>query len=182
MATISRDNPCLSITSVARDRLPVFRTDALKKIVCAALDEARHSGAFSIFAYVIMPDHLHLITDGARKPSDTLRFVNGISSHRVISYLKENNYTASLIKLRDTQKARGHAYSLWDGHSNFLPVFGESFFMQRVNYIHQNPVRAGLAACAEDYQWSSIRCWSRRILADEPLLVDLNKIVWRKPR
>ena len=58
MATISRDNPCLSITSVAHDRLPVFRTDALKQIICAALDEARQSGGFAIFAYVVMPDHL----------------------------------------------------------------------------------------------------------------------------
>ena len=77
MATISRDSPCLFITSVAHDRLPVFRTDALKRIVCAALDEARHSGRFAIFAYVIMSDHFHLITEGTLKPSDTLRFVNG---------------------------------------------------------------------------------------------------------
>jgi REP element-mobilizing transposase RayT len=182
MATICRDTPCLSITSVARDRLPVFRVDAMKRIVCAALDEARHSGGFAIFAYAIMTDHLHLITDGALKPSDTLRFINGISSHRVISYLRENQYTTSLAKLRDTQKARGHAYSLWDGHSNVLPVFSETFFMQRVNYIHQNPVRAGLAERAEDYPWSSARCWSRRILEDEPLLMDLSKIVWRRPR
>ena len=182
MATISRDNPCLSITSVAHDRLPVFRTDALKKIVCAPLDEARHSAGFAIFAYVIMPDHLHLITDGALKPSDTLRFVNGISSHRVISYLREKHYTTSLAKLRDAKKARRHAYSLWDGHSHLLPLFSESFFMQRVNYIHQNPVRAGLAERAEDYRWSSARCWSRWPREDEPLLMDLDKIVWRRPR
>jgi REP element-mobilizing transposase RayT len=182
MVTISRDNPCLSIASVARDRLPVFRTDALKEIVCAALDEARHSAGFAIFAYVIMPDHLHLITDGALKSSDTLRFVNGISSHRVISYLKEKRYTTSLAKLRDAEKARGHAYSLWDGHSHVLPLFSESFFMQRVNYIHQNPVRAGLAERAEDYRWSSARCWSRWPREDEPLLMDLDKIVWRRPR
>jgi REP element-mobilizing transposase RayT len=74
---MSRDNPCLSITSVARDRLPVFRNDAVKKIVCAAFDEARHSGGFAIFAYIIMPDHLHIITDGALKVRDTLRFLKG---------------------------------------------------------------------------------------------------------
>jgi REP element-mobilizing transposase RayT len=152
MATISRDTPSLSITSVTHDRLPVFRTDAMKRIMCAALDEARHSGGFSIFAYTIMDDHFYLITEGALKPSDTLRFVNGISSHRVISYLKENNYTTSPAKLRDTEKARKHEYSLWDGHSNVLPVFSERLFMQRVNYIHQNPVRAGLAARAEEYR------------------------------
>ena len=182
MATISRDNPCLSITSVAHDRLPVFRTDALKKIVCAALDEARHSGGFAIFAYVIMPDHLHIIADGTLKVSDTLRFLNGISSHRVINYLKENNHTTSLAKLRDAPKARGHSHSLWDGHSHALPLFSETFFMQRVNYIHQNPVRAGLVERAEDYRWSSIRCWNRWPREDEPLAVDLDKIVWHKPR
>lgn len=182
MTTISRDTPCFSITSVARDRLPVFGKDTMKKIVGAALDEARHSGAFAIFAYVIMPDHLHLITDGARKPSDTLRFINGISSHRVIAYLKENHYTTSLAKLRNAKKARGHEYSLWDGHSNVLLVTSENVFMQRVNYIHQNPVRAGLVVRAEDYRWSSARCWSRRPLEDEPLLMDLDKIVWWRVR
>lgn len=182
MATISRDRPCLSITNVAHDRLPVFRTDAMKKIVCAALDEARRSGGFAIFAYVIMPEHLHIITDGALKPSDTLRFLNGISSHRVIDYLKEYNYTTSLAKLRDAPKARKHTYSLWDGHSQALPLFSESLFMQRVNYIHQNPVRAGLVERAEDYRWSSIRRWNRWPREDEPLLMDLDKIVWRKSR
>ena len=140
MATISRDTPCLSVTSVARDRLPVFRKEAVKQIVCAALDEARHSGGFAIFAYAIMPDHLHIMTDGARKPSDTLRFINGITSHKVIGYLKEDNYRTSLAKLRDTKKARGHEYSLWDGHSNVLLVTSENVFMQRVSYIHQNPL------------------------------------------
>jgi putative transposase len=182
MVTISRDNPCLSITSAAHDRLPVFRTDAIKEIVCAALDEAGRSGGFAIFAYVIMPDHLHIITDGARKPSDTLRFLNGISSHRVICHLKENNYASSLAKLRDAPKARGHAHSLWDGHSHALGLFSESFFVQRVNYIHQNPVRAGLVERPEDYRWSSIRCWNRWPQEDEPLTMDLDGIVWRKPR
>jgi REP element-mobilizing transposase RayT len=110
--TISRDTPCLSITSVAHDRLRVFGKDALKEVACAALDEARRSGGFAIFTYVLMPDHLHVITDGTRKPSDTLRFINGIVSHRVIGHLKQNNFTTSLAKLRDAKKARRHEYSL----------------------------------------------------------------------
>jgi len=154
----------------------------MKNIACSALDEARRSGRFAIFAYVIMPDQLHLITNGARKPSDTLRFINGITGHRVIGYLKEEGYTASLEKLRDTKKARGDKYSLWDGHSNVFLVTSESIFMQRVNYIHQNPVRAGLVVQAKDYRWSSTRCWSRRILEDEPILMDLKQIIWRTPR
>jgi len=144
MVTISKDTPCLFITTVARDRLPVFRTDALKGVACAALDEARRSGGFALFAYVIMAEHLHALADGTLKGSETLRYINGILSHRVIGYLKEGGFTISLEKLRGAPKGRGHEYSLVDHHSNALPVFSESFFMQKVNYIHLNPVRAGL--------------------------------------
>ena len=151
-------------------------------MVCAALEEARRSAGFALFAYVIMPNHLHVLTDGARKPSNTLRFMNGITSHRVISYLKEHGYSISLAKLRDAKKARAHQYSLRDGHSNVLLVTSERVFMQRVNYIHQNPVRAGLAARPEAYRGSSARCWSGQAREDEPLRMDLEKIVWRKAR
>jgi REP element-mobilizing transposase RayT len=76
--------------------LPVFRTNEIKEIACKALDEARKSGKFVLYAYVIMPDHLHAITDSARSSADTLRFMNGIISHRVIAYLKERGYASSL--------------------------------------------------------------------------------------
>jgi hypothetical protein len=51
---VSRDSQALYITLVAKDRLPVFRSDALKKVFCDALNEARNSGGLLIFAYVIM--------------------------------------------------------------------------------------------------------------------------------
>jgi hypothetical protein len=53
-------------------------------------------------------------------------------------------------------------------------------FMQRVHYTHQNPVRLGLVERAEDYRFSSARIWNRRPLEDEPLLIDIDKIRWRK--
>ncbi|GAC1446615.1 MAG: hypothetical protein NVSMB56_06970 [Pyrinomonadaceae bacterium] len=160
--------------------MPVFRSNAMKTITCAALDEARKSGGFDLYAYVIMPDHLHLITDSARQISEVLRFVNGIISRRVIDYLKENKFQSSLDKLRVEDKGRGYRYSLWEHHNNALQLTNENVLMQKVNYINQNPVRAGLVMRAENYRWSSVRCWKRMILEDEPLLIDTDKIVWRK--
>ena len=182
MVTISKDRPCLFITTVARNRLPVFRTDALKGVACHALDEARRSGGFALFAYVIMPQHLHALADGTLKASDTLRYLNGILSHRVIDFLKEGGFTTSLEKLRGAVKGRRHEYSLVDHHSSGLPVFSEGFFMQKVNYIHLNPVRAGLVERAEDYRWSSARQWWGQAAEDEPLRMDLEKIDWRRAR
>jgi|SRR5437762_14376046 len=60
---VSRDSRALYITVVAKDRLPVFNTNAVKLVTYRAIDEARKSGGFLLFAYVIKPDHLHLLTD-----------------------------------------------------------------------------------------------------------------------
>ncbi len=71
-----------------------------------------------MLAYVIMPDHLHVVTDSAKKSGVILRFINGIISRRVIDYLKENNYESSLAKLRREDQISSHKYSLWQHHPN----------------------------------------------------------------
>ena len=180
--TVSKNNVCLYITAVAKDRLPVFQTDAIKKVTCAAIAEARSSCGFLLFAYVIMPDHIHLLTDGPRKPSEVLRYLKGTSAHRVIEYLKEKGYESSLQKLRHEDWKRNHRHPLWEHESNVLQIFSESMLMQKANYIHLNPVRKGLVERATDYLWSSVRYWNGCQREDEPLRVDYDKIVWRKPR
>ena len=179
MFTISKDTPALYFTSVAAHRLPVFRKDKLKEITCLALDEARRSAGFLLFAYVVMPDHLHGIAGSELKPSKTMQFINGIVSRRIIDYLKENGYVSSLEKLRQQEKQRRYRYSLWQHHSNSMFLTSESVFMQRVNYIHNNPVRAGLVEHGEDYLWSSIRLWKRVPSEHEPLIIDADQIRWR---
>jgi hypothetical protein len=53
-------------------------------------------------------------------------------------------------------------------------------FMQKVNYIHLNPVRAGLVERAEDYLFSSAQIWRKNPRTDEPLQIDIDKISWRE--
>ena len=92
---ISRDSQALFITVVAAHRLPVFRKDAVKEVACKAIDEARNSGGFFLFAYVIMPDHMHLLTNKPDTSANVLRYLKGITAKRIIDYLKEKNYESS---------------------------------------------------------------------------------------
>ena len=177
---ISQDSPSLYITIVTKDRLPVFRTERMKELLCNALDDARRSAEFLLFAYVIMIDHLHLLTNRPSTTSDLLRVVKSLTARRVIDYLKANGFTSSLAKLRHQERERNYNYSLWQVEKNVLPVFSEGMFMQKVNYIHQNPVRAGLVERALDYRWSSFRMWHGCQLENEPLLVDKDLIHWRR--
>jgi len=180
MHVISRDAPCYLLTSVAKDRLPVFRTDEIKNISAKGLDEARVSAKFALYAYVIMPDHLHVITDSSRSSADILRFINGIMSHRVIACLKERGYESSLQKLRQETKRRQYRHSLWDHHPNVRLLMTENMLLERVRYLHENPGRAGLVERPEDYRYSSVRCWSGKPREDEPILMDLDRIKWRR--
>ena len=176
---ISQDSPVLYITIVTKNRLPVFQTDRLCDLLCQSLIEARESGGFLLFAYVIMMDHLHLLASRRSTTSDVLRVLKGITARRIIDYLKTNGHDSSLAKLQHEEQKRKHRYSLWQTEKNVLPVFSERMFLEKLNYIHRNPVRGGLAKCIDDYRWSSARIWRGRPLPDEPLLMDKDLIHWR---
>jgi hypothetical protein len=53
--------------------------------------------------------------------------------------------------------------------------------MQKVNYVHLNPVKDGLVEHPDDYLYSSARIWHKRRLDVEPMEMDINEIDWRKP-
>jgi len=121
---ISKDTPALFITAVGKDRLPVFRTDTIKRLTCEAIDEARTSCGFLLFAYVLMPDHMHLLTDAPREPSVVLQYIKGIVGHRIIDHLKQQN-SQSLQKLQHADWKRNHRYSLWQHDSDVFSVIGD---------------------------------------------------------
>jgi REP element-mobilizing transposase RayT len=98
----------------------------------------------------------------------------------VIDYLKDNGYESSLKKLRHEEWKREHTHSLWQQEKNVFSVYSEAMLMQKINYIHLNPVRAGLVERATDYRWSSARIWRGCPDEDEPLKVDLDRIRWRR--
>lgn len=180
MSHISKDNPAFYLTAVSKDRLPIFPTDALARVMCDALAEAQHSGKFLIFAYVIMLDHLHLVTDSKIDSKEILRFVKGIASRRIIDYLKDNGHRDSLEKLKVQHRSDGSDYMVWQRHPNTRLLWSEQMLWQRIQYTHLNPVRAELVDHPNDWPWSSARVWHCRALECEPLEVDFKKIEWHR--
>lgn len=178
MFRISRTTPAYYFSTVTHNRLAIFRTDKLKQVICDAFNEVRTKHGILILAYVIMPDHVHLLIYSEREMKDALRLLNGVAAHRVIQYLKENGYELSLFKLRGEIRNRNHKHSVWQHHPDSLDIFGEDTFRQKVDYIHQNPVRAGLVEKTSDYRYSSVRCWAGNT-ENEPLLTDHLSIDWR---
>jgi REP element-mobilizing transposase RayT len=126
-----------------------------------------------------MPDHFHFITDGKLTPSNSLRYLNGVTAKRILDHLKENELVSCLNKLKQFTKKDNYKYSVWEHHSDKNLLTSEPFFMQKVNYIHNNPVKDGLVEQPEDYLYSSARIWSGKPVENEPLEMDIGEIRWR---
>ena len=179
MFRISRTTPAFYFTSVAHHRLTIFRTDNLKQVLCDAFKEVRDKHGVLILAYVIMPDHIHLLVYCKKEMSEALRLLNGVSARRIIQHLRDNGFEQSLLKLRGETRERNHKHSVWQHHPDSLEIYGENTFQQKVDYIHQNPVRACIVEKALDYRFSSARLWAGHATAEEPLLTDHLEIDWR---
>ena len=116
------------------DRIPLFQRSSYANLMMETLQHYRAAGRYELHAYVVMPDHLHLLLTPAPDVSleKTLQYIRGGFSFR----------------------AHG-AGTVWErGHfDKRVPDLGA--YQKCVTYIEQNPVKARLCVAAEEYPYSS---------------------------
>ena len=115
-----------------------------------------------IYAYVIMSNHLHLLAsakDG--KLSDILRDFKSYSAKRILEMIENNpqesrrEWLLYMFKFFANKTASNKEYQFWQ-HSNYpIELYKPEIIQQKINYIHNNPVKCGLVANPEDYLYSS---------------------------
>lgn len=140
--------PSLITTNVA-DRAPLLANPDAAAALEHALVEARDELRFELLAWVIMPDHMHLVVQlPDRVSSDSvMRLVKGRFSRR----------------WNHRRRAGG---PLWQTRFHERVLTSERALLAAVEYVHANPVVAGLVDVAGDYEWSSARAWSVRSQAE----------------
>ena len=127
------------VTQCGNRRLPTFFVESDYAAYLAYLADGCAKAETELWAYCLMPNHVHLIL--VPKTEDGLRAALG-EAHR--------RYTR-MVNFRENW--RGH---LWQERFASFPT-DETHLLNAARYIELNPVRAGLAASAEDYPWSSAR-------------------------
>jgi putative transposase len=153
-------------TNLARAVKPL--NDLERDIVLTELAAQRDTGGFSLFAYVVMPTHLHLLLYPQRDPLPLiLRNLKSGAGYRLA-------------------KGRGHRGTVWQERYFDFILRKVKDFWEKMEYIHQNPVAAGLAARPEEWKWSSCRHYVSRdtvpVIPDPIRLpVDGNALLWPAP-
>ena len=155
---INTPGHCHYLTFSCFHRRPFLLRDRTRNWFIDAIVAAKDKHPFDIFAWVIMPEHAHLlIRPTAAEPSISaiLKSIKLPVALRAIAYLDKNNPAGKQL-LADRQPDSSVAYRFWQrggGYDRNLVSANEIW--EKIDYIHRNPVRRGLVARTIDWAWSS---------------------------
>jgi len=139
--------------------VPLFREDWVKEEFVRALERTRKTHGFALLAWVVMPDHAHLLIVPRlpESPVDlVLNMLKGTMSRRVLAKWRSEK----AVVLNSIMGADGDERFWQPGGGYDRNVRHEREYGDIVDYIHQNPVKAGLVAKATDWNWSSARWYA----------------------
>jgi putative transposase len=141
-------------------RMPLLTNDDWRRRFSKSLDEALAKTAMQLVAFVIMPEHLHLIVDPlAEEPrlAELLATIKQPFSHKVKEILRVNG-SPLLERLTIQERPDKMSFRFWQegpGYDRNLQKPGT--ILAAIDYLHMNPVRRGLVVRAIDWKWSSAR-------------------------
>jgi len=121
------------VTSATANRRPLFQLDTSAALLLETLQHYRNAGHFKLHAFVVMPDHIHLLLTPTNITVErAIGLIKGGFSHSLHSKLPVWQPSFTQHRIRDRED-----------------------FLARLHYIHDNPVRARLATNSTLYPYSS---------------------------
>ncbi len=119
-------------------RCPLLCSPSRRELVERALEDTRRSYRFFVTGYVVMPEHVHLLVS---EPERTLLAT-------AMQAMKQS--VARRLTLRSAEP-------FWQARYYDFNVWSERKRIEKLNYMHWNPVKRGLVSRPEDWPWSSFR-------------------------
>ena len=150
----SHKNCYYFITLTLRNFTPLFIHDEPVSIVFDSLSFISLNKGMKIQAYVVMPEHMHLIAsvnnmDVTTLAGDFKRF----TGRKIADWLRENK--PSLFEKLKEDAYKGQNYAVWQETFRSEVIYDRKFLEQKINYIHNNPVRRGLSKDPGEWRYSS---------------------------
>src|SRR5258707_10865810 len=125
------------VTFCCYHRRPLFTTDAKRRVFEAALERVRRSFQLCVYGYVVMPEHIHILVGEPQRQT-------------LAAALKS-------LKQGVSRRLIGDAEHFWQKRYYDFNVRNYVQFVEKLRYIHRNPVKAGLCERPQDWEWSSFR-------------------------
>ena len=135
---------------------PLFGRPACAEVVLQSLRFLHEAeDGWTLYAYVIMENHLHWIAQSDML-SDTVRRFKSYTARRIVDRLREAGSSAAVrIPTHRNASSTARKHQVWKRDNRPKEIQGEQMFWQKVAYIHDNPVRRGYVADPLHWRYSS---------------------------
>ena len=148
------------------DWIDVFTRQVYRDIIVESLKYAKENKCLDAFAYVIMSNHIHLIAQSNNgQLSATIRDIKKFTSKRIIETIQaipesRMEWMLNRFSFNARQHSRNKTYQVWTHENHAVYLYGPKFIREKIDYLHNNPVRAGIVEKPEDYVYSSARYYA----------------------
>ena len=145
------------ITSSCYRRQPLLGTARHRDLFLRVLEQVRQRYRFVVVGYVVMPEHIHLLIGEPqqRTPSTVMQALKIGFARRLLAPLRRrrsNPAQAALFEEKNTH--------IWQKRYYDFNVWSRRKLLEKLRYIHRNPVERGLVASPELWRWSSYRAYA----------------------
>jgi len=162
---------CLTYSCAAR--LPLLSSDRTCQWVVKSIVTARDRNEFDVYAYVIMPEHVHLLVRPRSATYKISKFLYDLKrpvSRKAKTQLMSEGHTVWVERLT-VLRAGKPTFRFWLPGGGFdRNVVHQQALKNMAEYMHANPVRRGLVRSPLDWKWSSASFYAGK--SDVPLRMD----------
>lgn len=146
------------ITATFTEWLPLLKNAEVRNIVCDEIIRALEECGGVLSAFVLMPDHLHLLVylPEAGLLHKFNKHWRGRSARRITQYAEQRSATRILETMKRHANG-GKSYAVWKEQVRSLPIYSQQKLYAMLTYIHSNPVRRGLVTHPGNWEQSSWR-------------------------
>jgi len=142
--------------------IDVFTRPEYKEVITDSLNYCIENKGLECHAWVLMTNHMHLIVraEPPAKLSAVIRDFKKYTSKKILSIIEASaesrkEWLLHKFKFEAQRTGRAENYKLWADDNHAIMLDGSNLFQQKLNYIHDNPVRKQIVINPEDYIFSS---------------------------
>ena len=158
---ISDQHSCYFLTSTVINWIDVFSRKAYKDILVDSLNHCVKHKNLELYAWVIMSNHIHLVArvNPPDRMSDFLRDFKKFTSKKVLEAIQtipesRRKWFLDMFSFEARRTQRANDFKMWKDGNHAIDLQNIDI-MEKINYIHNNPVKAGIVNYPEHYVYSS---------------------------
>lgn len=152
------------LTSSTYRRAPLFDSPRFRRHFIQTLEELRRQLQFKLVGYVLMPEHFHLLLWPSEhvNPSQIVQSLKERTAKFILKALREHRadpWCRTMLKqltLPPTVHLHG-PHRVWQRRFYDMNIWSEKKRLEKLKYMHGNPVKRGLVSSPERWPWSSFR-------------------------